>query len=65
MSNWRHGFECLKLEEMALNTYTKDGGTECQVGQWLWMHKWRHDSKCQTKEDDGSKCQTGDMDLNA
>ena len=65
MPNWRHGSECLKLEEIALNACTEDGNTECQVGQWLWMPKWRHEFEHQTEEDDGSKCQTEDMALNA
>ena len=44
----------------------KDGGTERQAGQWLWMSKWRHGSEHQIEEDGGGfKCQIEYKALNA
>ena len=43
----------------------EDGGTEYQVGQWLQTPKQRHGSEHQIEENDGPKCQTEDLALNA
>ena len=57
------------LNEYAQQLWTpklkEHDGSECLNGQWLWMPKWRHGSESQTEENDGFKCQTEDMALNA
>ena len=43
--------KCLNeyAQRLWITKLNKNGDTECQAEQWLWMPKWRHDSKHQKR----------------